>query len=103
VSLYDSVKRVGAGTTLIVNGAAGAVGSAAVQLARTRGARVIGTASTANHSYLRSLGAEPTTYGEDLAERVRELAQTFPLEQIGEAHRSSETGHVRGKLVLLIG
>jgi NADPH:quinone reductase-like Zn-dependent oxidoreductase len=31
------------------------------------------------------------------------VAQTFPLEQIGEAHRVSETGHVRGKLVLLIG
>jgi NADPH:quinone reductase-like Zn-dependent oxidoreductase len=168
---------VGAGTTLLVNGAAGAVGSAAVQLARARGARVIGTASEANHDYLRSLGAEATTYGEGLAERVRAaapdgvdaaldaagggalpalvelaggpehvvtvadyagaeqtgarfsggmgtqravhalreigpliesgqfsvaVAKTFPLEQIGEAHRISETGHVRGKLVLLV-
>jgi len=40
---------VGAGTTLLVNGAAGGVGSAAVQLAVARGARVIGTASPANH------------------------------------------------------
>jgi hypothetical protein len=39
-----------------------------------RGARVIGTASPNNHEYLRSLGAEPTTYGEGLVERVRELA-----------------------------
>ncbi len=39
-----------------------------------RGARVIGTASPGNHDYLRSLGAEPTTYGEGLAERLRELA-----------------------------
>ena len=31
------------------------------------------------------------------------VAQTFPLEQIAEAHRLSETGHVRGKLVLLVG
>jgi NADPH:quinone reductase-like Zn-dependent oxidoreductase len=30
------------------------------------------------------------------------VAQTFPLEQIAEAHRLSETGHVRGKLVLLV-
>jgi NADPH:quinone reductase-like Zn-dependent oxidoreductase len=30
------------------------------------------------------------------------VAQTFPLEQIAEAHALSETGHVRGKLVLLV-
>jgi NADPH:quinone reductase-like Zn-dependent oxidoreductase len=50
---------VGAGSTLLVSGAAGGVGSAAVQLAVARGARVIGTASPANHDYLRALGAEP--------------------------------------------
>ena len=63
----------GPGKTVIVNGAAGGVGTAAVQLARERGARVIGTASEANHEFLRSLGAEPTTYGPGLAERVRAL------------------------------
>ena len=62
------------GQTILVNGAAGGVGTAAVQFARARGARVIGTASERNHEYLRSLGAEPTTYGEGLVERVRELA-----------------------------
>jgi NADPH:quinone reductase-like Zn-dependent oxidoreductase len=62
------------GTTVLINGAAGGVGSAAVQIARSRGARVIGTASENNHDYLRSLGAEPTTYGEGLEQRVRELA-----------------------------
>ena len=30
------------------------------------------------------------------------VAQTFPLDEIAEAHRLSETGHVRGKLVLLV-
>jgi NADPH:quinone reductase-like Zn-dependent oxidoreductase len=169
---------VGQGTTLLVNGAAGAVGSSAVQLARLRGARVIGTASANNHEYLRSLGAEPTTYGDQLSERVRELApggvdaaldaagggalaalvelsggpervvtiadyagaqetgarfsggmgaeraihalrdigpliesgrfslpveETFPLQKIGDAHVRSRDGHVRGKLVLLVG
>jgi NADPH:quinone reductase-like Zn-dependent oxidoreductase len=169
---------VGAGQTVLVNGAAGAVGISTVQLAQQRGAKVIGTASAANHEYLRSFGAEATTYGEGLVERVRELApdgvdraiddagggalpalvelaggaehvitiadyqgaqetgvpmtggpdskrawyalkevgelieagrftlpvaQTFPLEQIAEAHRLSEDGHVRGKLVLLVG
>jgi NADPH:quinone reductase-like Zn-dependent oxidoreductase len=43
-------------TTLLINGASGSVGSAAVQLAVVRGARVIGTASPANAEYLRSLG-----------------------------------------------
>jgi NADPH:quinone reductase-like Zn-dependent oxidoreductase len=31
------------------------------------------------------------------------VAQTFPLAEIAEAHRVSEQGHVRGKLVLLVG
>jgi NADPH:quinone reductase-like Zn-dependent oxidoreductase len=65
---------VGGGGTLLVNGASGSVGSAAVQLAVVRGARVIGTAGPANHDYLRTLGAEPVTYGEGLVERVRALA-----------------------------
>jgi NADPH:quinone reductase-like Zn-dependent oxidoreductase len=168
---------VGSGSTLLVNGASGSVGSAAVQLAVVRGARVIGTASPANHEYLRSLGAEPVAYGQGLAGRVRALApggvdlaldvagsgvlpelielaggpehvvtvadfsgaqeygvrfsrgdtgralhvlaeigalvesgrfslpvaQTFPLADVAEAHRVSENGHVRGKLVLLVG
>jgi NADPH:quinone reductase-like Zn-dependent oxidoreductase len=64
----------GAGSTLLVNGASGSVGSAAVQLAVVRGSRVIGTASPANHDYLRSLGAEPVACGEGLAGRVRALA-----------------------------
>ncbi|WNI24080.1 NADP-dependent oxidoreductase [Streptomyces sp. ITFR-16] len=65
---------VGAGDTLLVHGAAGAVGSAAVQLAAARGATVIGTASTANHDYLRVIGATPVEYGEGLVGRVRDAA-----------------------------
>ena len=162
------------GQTILVNGAAGGVGTAAVQFARARGARIIGTASESNHEYLRTLGAEPTTYGDGVVERVRELApegvdlaldtagrgalpqlieitgspehvvtiadfsaaehgvrvsggaderswdaldqaarlseageftmpiaRTFPFDQAPEAHRISEDGHVRGKLVLI--
>jgi NADPH:quinone reductase-like Zn-dependent oxidoreductase len=168
---------VASGSTLLVNGASGSVGGAAVQLAVARGARVIGTASPANHEYLRSLGAEPVAYGPGLAGRVRALApdgvdlaldvagsgvlpelidlaggagnvitvadfagaqehgvrfsrgdagralhaldeigglieagrftppvvQAFPLAEVAEAHRVSEHGHSRGKLVLLPG
>ena len=64
---------VSGGSTLLINGASGSVGSAAVQLAVARGARVIGTASPANHNLLRSLGAEPVAYGPGLVERVRAL------------------------------
>ncbi|WP_326798478.1 NADP-dependent oxidoreductase [Streptomyces sp. NBC_01808] len=71
-----SLDRVGAGDgeTVLVHGGAGGVGSLGVQLAVLRGARVIATASERNHDFLRSLGAEPLTYGEGLADRVRELA-----------------------------
>jgi NADPH:quinone reductase-like Zn-dependent oxidoreductase len=65
---------VGAGDTVLVHGAAGGVGLMAVQLARLRGARVIGTAGERNHDLLRELGAEPVTYGDGLLERVRSLA-----------------------------
>ena len=138
---------------------------------------MIGTASPANHEYLRSIGAEPVAYGEGLAGRVRALvphgvdvaldvagsgvlpelielaggagrvitladfdgarehgvrfssgeagravhalgeigeliesgrfllpvAQTFPLADVAQAHQVSEQGHLRGKLVLLVG
>lgn len=65
---------VGAGDTVLVHGGSGGVGLMAVQLARLRGARVIATASERNHELLRSLGAEPVTYGDGLADRVRGLA-----------------------------
>jgi NADPH:quinone reductase-like Zn-dependent oxidoreductase len=60
--------------TLLIHGGSGGVGSFAVQIAIARGARVIATASEANHDYLRSLGAIPTTYGDGLVERVRALS-----------------------------
>jgi enoyl reductase len=66
--------QVGAGDTLLIHAAAGGVGTFAVQLARARGATVIGTASVRNHDYLRSLGAIPVTYGPGLEERVRDAA-----------------------------
>jgi NADPH:quinone reductase-like Zn-dependent oxidoreductase len=168
---------VTSGTTLFINGASGGIGSTALQLAVARGARVIGAASAANQNYLSLLGAEPVTYGEGMADRVRALApggvdaaldvpgngvlpqlielagdpenvvtladfdgakehgvyfsngfsdghafhalaevgqpieagqfwlpvdKTFPLTAIAEAHRVSEHGHVRGRLVLVV-
>jgi len=66
--------EVGKDDVLLIHAAAGGVGTAATQLALAWGARVIGTASEANHEYLRSLGAIPVTYGQGLAERVRSIA-----------------------------
>lgn len=63
-----------AGRTVLIHGAAGGVGGFAVQIAAARGAKVVGTASERNHEYIRALGGEPTTYGEGLAARVREIA-----------------------------
>jgi len=62
------------GETLLIHAAAGGVGTFAVQLAVARGARVIGTASESNFEYLRSIGAEPVSYGDGLLERIRVIA-----------------------------
>ncbi|MFF8383802.1 NADP-dependent oxidoreductase [Streptomyces kanasensis] len=62
------------GETLLLHGAAGAVGRIAVQMAVALGARVVGTASPANHELLRRLGAVPVAYGDGLADRVRAAA-----------------------------
>ena len=65
---------VGAGDTVVVNGAAGSVGSAAVQILRAAGATPIGTARPDNHDYLRSLGAVPVEYGGGLLDRLAAVA-----------------------------
>ncbi|MET0726312.1 MAG: NADP-dependent oxidoreductase [Leifsonia sp.] len=64
---------VGAGDTVVIHGASGAVGFIAVQLAVQRGARVIGTASERNHGLLEAFGAEAVTYGDGLLARLQEL------------------------------
>ena len=65
---------VGEGDTVLIHAAAGGVGSLGVQIALARRARVIGTASKANHDFLRGLGAEPVAYGDGVVGRIRALA-----------------------------
>jgi NADPH:quinone reductase-like Zn-dependent oxidoreductase len=163
------------GDTVVVTGAAGGVGSLTVQLARRAGATVIGLAGQANHAWLESHGVIPVTYGEDVADRIRQvapkvdafidtygadyveialnelgvapsrvdtivrfdavqtygikaegnavgasadtlaklaelaasgdlevpIAATYPLDQVREAFKQLETGHIRGKIVLV--
>ena len=60
--------------TLVVSGAAGGVGSLAVQLARRTGATDIGLAGEANHEWLREKGVLPLTYGDGVADRINTAA-----------------------------
>lgn len=66
--------NLGAGDRLLIGGASGGVGTFAVQLARLRGAEVIGTAAKGTFDYLEMLGARPVEYGAGLAERLQEVA-----------------------------
>jgi NADPH:quinone reductase-like Zn-dependent oxidoreductase len=61
------------GSHIVVDGAAGGVGSAVTQFAVARGLAVVGTASPRNHEYLRTLGATPTKHGPGLPARVAAL------------------------------
>ncbi|MGI5126354.1 NADP-dependent oxidoreductase [Pseudonocardia sp. CA-107938] len=63
-----------AGATLLVNGAGGGVGVAAVQLAAARGLRVVGTASPGKHELIARFGGVPVAYGDGVVERIRAAA-----------------------------
>jgi NADPH:quinone reductase len=66
-----STADVADGDTVLLHGAAGAVGVSVLQQARLIGARVIGTASEANFGVVKGFGGIPITYGDGLTERVR--------------------------------
>jgi NADPH:quinone reductase-like Zn-dependent oxidoreductase len=73
---YAAVRAVDAreGDTVAVSAAAGGVGTVVVQLLAVRRARVLGIASAANAEWLRSHGAVPVTYGDGLAQRLRDAS-----------------------------
>lgn len=71
------VTGVGAGETIVVHGASGAVGVSVLQQAALLGARVVGTASEGNFALVRRFGGIPVAHGggaEELARRIREAA-----------------------------
>jgi NADPH:quinone reductase-like Zn-dependent oxidoreductase len=73
---YAAVRAVAltTGDTVVVAGAAGGVGSVTVQLAKRAGATVIGLASAANHEWLAGHGVIPVSYGDGVADRIRQAA-----------------------------
>lgn len=86
---WASVHSLGLGShdTVLVSAAAGGVGVLAAQLALRTGARVVGTASPANHEFLRSIGVIPVDYSEGLVDRLRKVAPhlTAALDNHGPA------------------
>jgi len=78
--------KVQSGETLLIHGAGGMVGYAAVQLALRRGVRVIATAGPTFARDLESFGALVTPYGEGMVERVRSLAHG-PVDQVLDVSR----------------
>ena len=77
VSVEDTL-QLKAGETILIQGGAGGVASFAIQVAKHIGARVITTASAANHDYLRSLGAdEIIDYNKDDFTRLSGIDAVF--------------------------
>ncbi|HEU4780631.1 MAG TPA: NADP-dependent oxidoreductase [Steroidobacteraceae bacterium] len=75
-ALHESGK-IARGQTVLIHGAAGGVGSAAVQIAKAAGARVIGTASPNNHEFLRSIGVDQVI--DYKAQRFEDLVKNVDL------------------------
>ncbi len=97
-ALFDAAK-LSAGQTVLIHGAAGGVGSFAVQFAKLKGARVIGTASKKNHEYLRSLGADEmidynTTKFEDVVHGVDAVLDTITGETADRSYQVLKKGGV---------
>ncbi|MVU77759.1 zinc-binding dehydrogenase [Nocardia sp. ET3-3] len=97
--------NVQAGQRVLIHAAAGGVGHFAVQIAKARGAYVIGTASAPNHDFLRSIGVDEAVdyHAVDVTETIRDIDMV--LDPIDEAHaiRSLNTLRPGGIVVAIRG
>lgn len=76
--------RVSAADTVLVTGASGGVGAAAVQLAHRRGARIIAVAAAAKATAIQALGAaKVVARGEDLQARLRGQPMDVVIDVVG--------------------
>jgi NADPH:quinone reductase-like Zn-dependent oxidoreductase len=99
-ALVDTT-NVREGQAVLINGASGGVGHLAVQIAKARGARVIGVARAANHDFLRSLGADECVDRE--AVQIQDAAENVDvvLDFAGRDHTRAELGTMRDGGVLV--
>jgi NADPH:quinone reductase-like Zn-dependent oxidoreductase len=104
---FSALVQAGVGDqdVVLVHGASGGVGSAAVQIAKALGARVVGTTSERNRDYVRGLGATPVTYGDGLVDAVRALPDglsdaTVAVDTVGSAQTVAQTVEVLGAVGL---
>jgi NADPH:quinone reductase-like Zn-dependent oxidoreductase len=131
ISVEDTIEMIG-GETILIHDGAGGVGGFAIALAKHLGARVVSTASAANHDHMRALGADETMGGSAPASprpdatllrpkvnrdrphlaRIAALVVQgvvplptiveYPLAEAAAAHRVSEARHLRGKPVFRV-
>jgi NADPH:quinone reductase-like Zn-dependent oxidoreductase len=104
-NLLLDVAQLRAGQTLLVLGGAGGVGSAAVQIARIKGARVIATASARNADYLKGLGASTVIdYGaQHFEDQLRAIDVALDTVDIDDAYRALAVLRRGGRLVSSVG
>jgi NADPH:quinone reductase-like Zn-dependent oxidoreductase len=90
-----------AGQRVLIHGAAGGVGVCAVQLARWRGAHVIGTASASNRDFVRGLGADEVIdyRAERFEDIVRDVDVVFDGVGGGTLARSWSVLRPAGKMI----
>jgi NADPH2:quinone reductase len=105
MALHETAK-VQSGERILVQGAAGGVGTALLQLGKLAGLEMYGTASSYNHEVVSALGATPIDYRtEDVVERVRDAtaggvdAAFDPIGGAKQVWRSSRAVRKGGRLV----
>jgi NADPH:quinone reductase-like Zn-dependent oxidoreductase len=84
VTAYAAVRAVhlAPGDTVVIAGAAGGVGSIAVQLARRSGATVLGIAGPSNDDWLIGHGVVPVNYGDNLPARLRAATKSGHIDAL---------------------
>jgi len=102
--------RLQAGETVLITAASGGVGTAAVQIARSAGARVVAVASARNHDYVRDLGADVAVdyHDSDFVEQLRSAAPTgfeVLFDGTGNEVRDQVLGLIRdgGRGIFIVG
>ena len=92
------------GQRVLIHGAGGGVGHLAVQIAKARGAYVIGTASAGKHDFVRGLGADELIdyRAVDFATAVRDVDAVFEVIGGGYAERSLQVLRPGGLLVTAV-